>query len=137
MKTLTVIVEKSDTGFSAYLRDVDGVVATGATLDEVKVNMESGVNFHIEGLKEFGEEVPTELQGEYRFEYAIDFETLFGWLNNVITKSGVSKISGLNQSLVSQYAVGIKKPSPKQLRKVEKGLHEFGSMLQSIQFTNA
>lgn len=137
MKTLTVIVEKTDTGFSAYLRDVDGVVATGATLEKVKANMESGVSFHIEGLKEFGEEVPTELQGEYSFEYVIDFETLFEWLNNVITKSGVSKISGLNQSLVSQYAVGIKKPSPKQLRKVEKGLHEFGSMLQSIQFSNA
>jgi len=129
-----VVVEKTEAGFSTYLKDVDGVVATGATFDEVKSEMERAVAFHKEGLIEFGEDVPVELQGEITFEYVMDFETLFTWLNGIITKSGLAKVAGLNQSLVSQYAVGIKKPSEKQLKKMEASLHKFGGLLQEIHF---
>lgn len=53
-----VIIEKSDTGYAAYSPDLEGCVATGATIDEVEGTMREAVEFHIDGLKESGVEVP-------------------------------------------------------------------------------
>lgn len=57
MKYLTVI-EKTNTGYSAYSPDLDGCVSTGSTLQEVIANMEEAIKFHIEGLKLEGYKIP-------------------------------------------------------------------------------
>ena len=46
-----IVIEKTDTGYSAYSPDIDGCVATGATKDEVEKNMKEAIEFHLEGLK--------------------------------------------------------------------------------------
>ena len=38
MKALTVIIEKTENNYSAYLAEVDGIVATGHNIDEIKAN---------------------------------------------------------------------------------------------------
>lgn len=53
-----IIVEKTDSGFSAYSPDVPGVVAAGSTKEEVEKIMQEAIEFHIEGLRAEGEEVP-------------------------------------------------------------------------------
>ncbi len=45
-----VVVEKTDTGYSAYSPDIDGCIATGTTKDEVEKNMKEAIEFHLEGL---------------------------------------------------------------------------------------
>ena len=57
MKYLTVI-EKTNTGYSAYSPDLDGCVSTGSTVEEVTLNMEEAIKFHLEGLKLEGYEIP-------------------------------------------------------------------------------
>jgi len=57
MKYLTVI-EKTGTGYSAYSPDLSGCVSTGATIKEVTANMEQAIQFHLEGLKLEGYEIP-------------------------------------------------------------------------------
>ena len=57
MKYLTVI-EKTNTGYSAYSPDLDGCVSTGSTIEEVTLNMEEAIKFHLEGLKLEGYEIP-------------------------------------------------------------------------------
>ena len=57
MKYLTVI-EKTNTGYSAYSPDLDGCVSTGKTVEEVTLNMEEAIKFHLEGLKLEGYEIP-------------------------------------------------------------------------------
>ena len=57
MKYLTVI-EKTNTGYSAYSPDLDGCVSTGSTVEEVTANMEEAIKFHLEGLKLEGYEIP-------------------------------------------------------------------------------
>jgi len=57
MKYLTVI-EKTSTGYSAYSPDLSGCVSTGATIEEVTANMEEAIQFHLEGLKLEGYEIP-------------------------------------------------------------------------------
>jgi predicted RNase H-like HicB family nuclease len=53
-----VVIEKTQTGYSAYSPDVLGCVSTGATLEEVNENMQAVIEFHIDGLIEEGQEIP-------------------------------------------------------------------------------
>lgn len=53
MKVL-VVVETTDTGFSAYSPDLPGCVASAETREEVEVQMREAVEFHLDGLREDG-----------------------------------------------------------------------------------
>jgi predicted RNase H-like HicB family nuclease len=54
-----VIVEKADTGFGAYVRDLPGCAALGETRVEVGRLIKEAVAFHISDLREQGLPVPT------------------------------------------------------------------------------
>lgn len=53
-----IVIEKSQTGYSAYSPDVLGCVSTGGTLEEVNQNMQKAIEFHIDSLIEEGLEIP-------------------------------------------------------------------------------
>ncbi len=53
-----IIIEKSETGYSAYSPDLPGCISTGTTPEETEANMKEAINFHIEGLKKEGQSVP-------------------------------------------------------------------------------
>ena len=53
-----VVIEKADGNYSAYVPDLPGCVATGATLQEVEEEMREAITFHLEGLREDGLPVP-------------------------------------------------------------------------------
>ena len=53
-----IVIEKADNNYSAYVPDVPGCVATGATVDEVKRNLADALQFHFEGMRADGDAVP-------------------------------------------------------------------------------
>ena len=53
-----VVVEKAGRNYSAYVPDLPGCVATGATAEETQRNIREAVAMHIEGLREDGLPVP-------------------------------------------------------------------------------
>ncbi|MGH8195821.1 MAG: type II toxin-antitoxin system HicB family antitoxin [Woeseiaceae bacterium] len=53
-----VVVERSRTGFSAYVPDLPGCVAAAETRSEIVSLIREAIEFHIEGLKQAGELVP-------------------------------------------------------------------------------
>ncbi len=53
-----IILEPTNTGFSAYSPDIQGCIATGYTEEETKANMAEAIEFHLEGLSEAGEKIP-------------------------------------------------------------------------------
>lgn len=53
-----VVVEKAGSNFSAYVPDLPGCIATGATVPEVENEIRDAIRFHIEGLRADGLEVP-------------------------------------------------------------------------------
>lgn len=53
-----IIIEKTRTGYSAYSPDLEGCVTTGATREEVQHNMREAIEFHLDGLRQEGYEVP-------------------------------------------------------------------------------
>lgn len=52
MNRYLIVIEETETGFSAYSPDLDGCIATGATRDEVEQKMKEAIQFHLDGLKE-------------------------------------------------------------------------------------
>ena len=54
----TVVFEKTPSNYSAYLPDLPGCVATGATRDEVERNIREAVTFHIDGMRQDGLPIP-------------------------------------------------------------------------------
>lgn len=58
MNRYLIIIEETSTGFSAYSPDLPGCVATGKTRKQVEDEMHDAVDFHIEGLRISGFEVP-------------------------------------------------------------------------------
>ena len=58
MSRYLVIIEESDTGYSAFLPDLPGCIATGSTREQVESLLREGVELHIEGLRESGDPVP-------------------------------------------------------------------------------
>ena len=53
-----VVIEKAQEGFSAYVPDLQGCVATGATQKDVEREIRDAIAFHIEGLQEDGLPIP-------------------------------------------------------------------------------
>jgi predicted RNase H-like HicB family nuclease len=53
-----VVIEKADGNYSAYVPDLPGCVATGATVEDVEEELRAAIRFHIDGLKADGLEVP-------------------------------------------------------------------------------
>lgn len=53
-----VVIEKARSNYSAYVPDLPGCVATGATIEEVEKEIREAIEFHIEGMRQDGEIVP-------------------------------------------------------------------------------
>ena len=53
-----VVIEKSETGFGAYVPDLPGCVAVAETLAETEQLIREAVEFHLDGLREDGIHVP-------------------------------------------------------------------------------
>ncbi|WP_071455914.1 type II toxin-antitoxin system HicB family antitoxin [Gloeomargarita lithophora] len=53
-----ILIEQTETGYSAYSPDLPGCVSTGATRAEIEQNMREAVAFHLDGLKLAGLEIP-------------------------------------------------------------------------------
>ena len=53
-----IVIEKAEGNYSAYVPDLPGCVATGATVAEVEAEIREAMGFHVEGLREDGLPIP-------------------------------------------------------------------------------
>ncbi len=49
-----IVIEKAEGNYSAYVPDLPGCVATGATPEETERAIREAIEFHLEGLREDG-----------------------------------------------------------------------------------
>jgi predicted RNase H-like HicB family nuclease len=53
-----IVIERVEKNYSAYVPDLPGCVATGATVEETESQIREAIEFHIAGLREDGMPVP-------------------------------------------------------------------------------
>lgn len=121
-KKITMTVEKTDTGFSAFSEDYP-IFTTGQSIPELINNTYEATEFYFE------EESVKVNQNDIRFE--IDFKQFFKFYKVLNAKFLAEKI-GMNATLLSQYVQGHKKPSAKQTEKILSGIHQIGQELSGI-----
>ena len=61
-----IVIEKAESNYSAYVPDLPGCVATGATIEEIEAQIREAIEFHLEGMREDGIAIP---QPASRVEY--------------------------------------------------------------------
>lgn len=54
-----IVIERTENNFSAYVPDLSGCIATGATVEETEAAIREAIAFHIEGMQEDGLPVPS------------------------------------------------------------------------------
>lgn len=124
LTTVTVTVEKTNTGFSAYSEDL-GAYGSGATLAELKTNMVSACNGQLAAL---GQSVTEE-----GLKMVLDLPQFFEYYK-VINVSALASRIGMAQSLLAQYIGGQKKPSAKQTTRILEGVRAVGRELAAVDF---
>ena len=58
MSEYFIVIETTDTGYSAYAPEVDGCIAAGKTVEETEALMNEALEFHLEGMVEEGFDIP-------------------------------------------------------------------------------
>ncbi|MBU1187966.1 MAG: type II toxin-antitoxin system HicB family antitoxin [Gammaproteobacteria bacterium] len=53
-----IVIERAISNYSAYVPDLPGCVATGATFEEVEQQIREAIEFHLDGMREDGEAIP-------------------------------------------------------------------------------
>ena len=61
-----IVFEKAEGNYSAYVPDLPGCVATGATVEETEAQIREAIEFHLDGLRQDGSPIP---QPASRVEY--------------------------------------------------------------------
>lgn len=125
MKKYWMIVEKTDTGFSAYSEDFP-VFTTGDSMNEVLDNSVEALNLYFEEINQIIK--PEQIKLE------IDFQQFFQYYNVINAKVLAEKI-GMNPTLLSQYVSGKKRPSEAQSQKILTGINRIGKELSELKLT--
>ena len=120
-KSIKIIVEKTETGFSAFSEEYP-IFTTGKSVPDLINNALEATQLHFEDQYEI-------LHKNLKFE--IDFAQFFQHYN-VLNSNFLAKKIGMNPTLLSQYVQGHKKPSENQTEKILTGIHQIGQELSEI-----
>lgn len=123
---IVMTIMKEDIGYSAHTNIGHYFIGTqGDTFEELQVMIIDAVNltFEEEGFAYTIDEI----------QYKLDMASFFAFYK-VINAKALSTRIGMNQSLLAQYINGIKKPSPKQTRRIMEGVQALGRELADIEF---
>ena len=134
MKVKVIIERGADNFYSAYMDDDRfdfGLNAQGDTVQDAKEKFFIVYNELQEMKEEEGKKVPII---EFEFEYDID--SFLNYYAGVLSKSGLEKITGINQKQLWHYASGHRKPTKNTILKIQKGLHKFAEELRQVQFVD-
>ena len=121
-KKILMIVEKTETGFSAFSKDYP-IYTTGRSISEILNNALEASNLYFE------EQLIQITHENLKFE--IDFKQFFHYYKVLNSKFLAEKI-GMNPTLLSQYVQGHKKPSDSQTKKILLGIQQIGKELAEI-----
>ena len=118
-------VERSSDTFWAYALVKGGIITTnGNTLEELKSHALEATNLFFE------DKGATYTSNEIQFTF--DIQSFFEYYGIINAKALAAKI-GMSQSLLAQYANGIKTPSGKQLNRIMEGVRNLGKELASLE----
>lgn len=130
-KLITVVIEKTDTGFSAYAKDFSGITTVGETFTELKENINEVFEMQIEYLQEKDSSIKLE---DFEINYVIDLEQFFEYFSVINKSAFAERYAKVNPSLFRQYTKGLTPLSSDKLRQISVGLHKLADEINDLTF---
>lgn len=136
VKKIRVDVSWCENRFSASLEEIGAgtIVFTADTFVELQIEVEAGLDSHIKEMVADGKKVPWWFKNKkYKFEYKfLDARALLNAYSPFISLAAISRASGINQNQLSQYANGLKKARPYQIKRIVDAIHQIGNELTAV-----
>jgi predicted RNase H-like HicB family nuclease len=133
MKRMVAIVEKTETGYCAYVPEFDFCGTVGDSMLEIRTGLIEAISLFLEDSPEKCADCLGEFAESMEFDFRMDISDFFQ-LHNPVKQSLIAKKAGINPSLLRQYARGIKHPGVNQALKIEKAIHQLGRELLQVRF---
>ena len=135
-KKIRVDVSWCDNKFIASLGDVlPGTYKFAAnTFAELQKEIDEEFKSRIKAMVANGNKVPSWFSNkEYEFEYKfLDVRSLLNAYSPYISLAAISRVSGINQNQLSQYANGLRKARPFQMKRIIEAIHKIGEELTAV-----
>ena len=135
METVRVIVEcGKDGNYSAYMDCYDydfGLSGFGNTAKEAINDFYACVEEEKAMCEKEGKTMPS-----LKFEIQYDVTSFLNYYSGILSKSGLEKVTGINQKQLWHYSSGKRNPKPATARKIQESLHRFADDLRQVQFVN-
>jgi predicted RNase H-like HicB family nuclease len=131
MQTMIVNIDWEN-NYGAYSEKVSGCVATHKTLEGVKKAYIEALEFHLEGMRKDGDEIPALLQKKYKLDFVLNVRALLHYFEGILTRSALSRVTGINERQLGHYITGHRKPRPEQRNKIVEGIHRIGKEINSV-----
>lgn len=135
MERIEVKVYWNDKNFECGWSDTElgVVIVTGATLEGVKAEFAAALEEHIEDMCAEGEPVAQWLiDKDYEIVYDLEVSAILRNAEQYTTMAAISRVSGINQKLLSHYASSVKRPRPAQRKRIVDALHTIGNTFLAI-----
>ena len=133
MKKVNVIVERgSDNKYSAFMDNYEFEFGLAGFGDNPKAAIE---DFYMAYEQEKamcaneGKECP-----ELIFEICYDVCSFLNYYENILSKSGLEKVTGINQKQLWHYSSGKRQPKSETAKKIQERIHQFADDLRQVQF---
>ncbi len=136
MKKINIIVEKGKGGLWGRVEGNEFLVSCGKDLNELTDNLRSLMADYAahEGKAErYWKNFKAE---EVNFGYVYDTQAFFESFD-FLNISAIAKAADINQSLLRQYAKGIKHPSAARVRTIEKTVHKLADQMRRVSLVPA
>lgn len=119
--------------YGAYSDVVNGCVATHDTLEGVKQAYREALELHLQGMREDGDEIPSELQHPYELRFVLNTQALLKHYDGILTRAAISRLTGINEKQLGHYIQGVRTPRKEQRARIINGLHNLAKELESVE----
>jgi len=133
MKKVKIIVECGNDGkYSAFMDCYDydfSLAGFGNTAKDAIADFYSCVEEEKIMCERDGKIMP-----ELEFDIQYDVSSFLDYYSGILSKSGLEKITGINQKQLWHYSSGKRKPKRQTTLQIQNGLHRFAENLKEISF---
>ncbi len=119
--------------YGAALELLPGCVAVDHSLSGVKDGIRSAIEMHLKSMLEDGDNIPSSFNDEYELIFQLDSRALLHHYEGIITRSGLSNLTGINVKQLGHYAQGVRNPRPAQREKIIQGFHRIAKELMEVE----
>jgi hypothetical protein len=134
MRTVKAIIERGKDGAYGVYIDLEnknlsyGIIGDGATVQEAIEDFENSY----QEMKTYYAELGKPFE-EVAFEFTYDTPSFLNYYSDILTLSGLERLTGINAQQLRHYASGVRHPRPAQRQRIITGLHNLGRELMTVE----